>query len=193
MRFNPHSELEGRHAFLAPSSPHWLNYDEDKIDKVFYTSQAARLGDRKHALACELITLRMKLPPIRKTLNMYVNDAIGYRMTPEVKLYYSENCFGTADAISFREDPITGRWTLRIHDLKTGTTRTTMNQLKVYAVLFCLEYNRQLEDIDIILCIYKSDAIEEHIPDLDDLLHVQDKIIFHDKRINMLKKEAYGD
>jgi hypothetical protein len=35
---------------------------------------------------------------------MYVNDAIGYQMTPEQPIYYSENCVGTADAISFKND-----------------------------------------------------------------------------------------
>jgi hypothetical protein len=178
---------------MAPSSPYWVNYDEEKMDKSYFTSQAARLGDRKHHLAAELISLRVKLPPIQKTMNLYVNDAIGYKMTPEQPLYYSENCFGTADAISFRQDSKTGRWMLRIHDLKTGATRTTMKQLEVYAVLFCYEYKVNMADIDIELRIYKSDAVEILEPDLDDLLHILDKITTYDKRIEMIKKETYGD
>src|SRR5690349_5801605 len=114
MIFYRHSELEGRHAFLSPSKPAWMNYDLDKLDKTYTTSQAARRGDELHALAHDLIRLGVKLPGKRTTLNLYVNDAIGYRMTPEVALKYSENAFGRADAISFRKNK------LRIHDLKTG-------------------------------------------------------------------------
>jgi hypothetical protein len=178
---------------MAPSNYHWVNYDEDKMDKTIFTAQAARLGDRKHALAAELINLRVKLPTLRKTINLYVNDAIGYGMTPEQPLYYSENCFGTADAISFRLDPVTERWMLRIHDLKTGSTRTSVKQLEIYACLFALEYNFDISEIDIELRIYKSDDIEIYIPDLDDLLHIIDKIKTYDKRIEEIKREAFGD
>ena len=68
---------------------------------------------------------------------MYVNDAIGFRMRPEQPLFYSENCFGTADAISFDEK----KKYLRIHDLKTGVGKVKLDQLLIYASLFCLEYN----------------------------------------------------
>lgn len=193
MRFLPHFELQGKHAFMSPSNYHWVNYDEDKMDKTFYTKQASRLGDQKHELASQLIILRVKLPPIRKTMNMYVNDAIGYKMATEQALYYSENCFGTADAISMRQDPTTDRWMLRIHDLKTGTTRTSMKQLEIYACLFCLEYGFDPADIDIELRIYKSDDVDVYIPDLDDLMHIIDKIKTYDKRIEQIKKETYGD
>jgi hypothetical protein len=193
MRFLPHFELQGRHAIMAPSSHHWTNYDEEKMQKSIFTMQAARLGDRKHALAAELISMRVKLPDHRKTMNLYVNDAIGYGMTPEQPLYYSDNCFGTADAIAFRQDPHTGRWMLRIHDLKTGSTRTSMRQLEIYACIFCLEYNFDPSEIDIELRIYKSDSVEEYIPDLDDLMHIIDKIKTYDRMITEIMREAYGD
>ena len=60
------------------------------------------------------IRLKRKQPKIKETVCMHINDAIGFRMEPEVVLKYSLNCFGTADAICFRNK------TLRIHDLKTG-------------------------------------------------------------------------
>lgn len=193
MHFLPHYELQGKHAFMAPSNYHWVGYDEEKMQKTFYTRQAAQLGDAKHDLAARLITLRTKLPAIRKTMNMYVNDAIGYKMVPEQSLYYSDNCFGTADAISFRQDPLTGRWMLRIHDLKTGSTRTSEKQLEIYACIFCLEYDFDPREIDIELRIYKSDDVEVYIPDLDTLIHITDKIKTYDKLIEQIKKEAYGD
>lgn len=194
MRFHSHLELAGKHATLmAPSNYSWINYDEDKMTKTVFTRQAARLGDKKHAFAKEAIELRQKQPDVQKTLNMYINDAIGYKMTPELPLFYSYNCFGTADALSFRQDSKTERMILRIHDLKTGTTRTSMKQLEIYACLFCLEYTVDPAEIDIELRIYKSDQIEIYIPDLDDLMHIIDKIKIYDQLIEQIDKETYGD
>ena len=51
-------------------------------------------------------------------------------MIPEQVLYYSDNCFGTTDTISFKAK------LLRIHDLKNGDTPANMKQLKVYTSLF---------------------------------------------------------
>jgi hypothetical protein len=105
-------------------------------------------------------------------------------MKPEQILFYSVNCFGTADAISFRNKH------LRIHDLKTGVTATSMKQLEVYAALFCLEYNYKPYEIDIELRIYQNDNVEEYIPEVDDIVHIMDKIITFDKQIEILKAEA---
>ena len=112
MQWNDHSRLTGQHAFLGASKYHWLNYDAQRLADAYLSFQAKEKGTRLHAFAAECITLRQKLPKSKKTLNAYVNDAIGFRMIPEMVLYYSENCFGTADAISFNDD------LLRIHDLK---------------------------------------------------------------------------
>jgi hypothetical protein len=112
-----------------------------------------------------------------------VNDAIGYRMTPEQVLYYSENCFGTADAISFRED------LLRIHDLKTGTTPAKMTQLLIYAALFCLEYHIKPNDIAMELRIYQNDDVIIHSPEVNEIVPLMDKIQSFDKLITNLKLE----
>lgn len=194
MRLQPHSELIGKHAnLMAPSNYHWTNYDEDTMIKTVMTSQRARLGDRKHAFAAEAIALRQKMPDVQKTLNMYINDAIGFKMTPEQPLFYSWNCFGTCDAISYRLNPNTDRWMLRIHDLKTGTTRTNMRQLEIYVAIFCFEYDVNPADIDIELRIYKSDQIDIHIPGLDDIIPIMEQIKFMDKLIDTMEKEANGD
>lgn len=181
MQLNKHYELAGRHSFLAPSNYHWVNYDDEKLDATWRNSQNARRGDRLHQLGHDLIQLGVKLPPNKKTLNLFVNDAIGYRMTPEQPLYYSENCFGTADALSFRAG------LLRIHDLKTGSTRTNMKQLEIYAALFCLEYGFKPFEIEIELRIYKSDNIEIHIPEMTDIVYIMDKIVTFDKRIKDMR------
>ena len=114
---------------------------------------------------------------------MYVNDAIGYRMTPEQPLYFSENCFGTADAISFRDG------LLRIHDLKTGQIPAHMEQLLVYSALFCLEYHAKPAEIGIALRIYQNDAILIHEPEVDEVLPIMDKIVSFDKTIRRLRTE----
>lgn len=103
MQWNDHSRLTGQHAFLGASKYHWLNYDAQRLADAYLSFQAKEKGTRLHAFAAECITLRQKLPKSKKTLNAYVNDAIGFRMIPEMVLYYSENCFGTADAKNSEE------------------------------------------------------------------------------------------
>ena len=104
MNFNRHSNLEGQHAFLGASKFHWLNYSEEKLIESYSNALAKQRGTELHEFAAQCIRLGQKLPKSKKTLNMYVNDAIGYRMSPEVVLFYSEYCFGTADAISFKDN-----------------------------------------------------------------------------------------
>jgi hypothetical protein len=187
MNFNEHSRLPGAHAFLSPSNNAWVNYDDDKLDARFVTAWAAQRGTEMHALANDLIRLGVKLPDIKKTLNLYVNDAIGFRMTPEQTLYYSINCFGTTDAIAFRNN------FLRIHDFKNGVTKTSVTQLEVYAALFCLEYRYKPTELDgIELRIYQSNEARIYEGDIDAITHIMAKIIAFDKRIDALRMEALG-
>lgn len=186
VRFNSYPHLEGMHAFLSPSQNAWLNYDEDKLRDRYYTRLAAAHGTRLHELAKELILLKQNLPRSKKTLNAYVNDAIGFRMVPEQILYYSMDCFGTADAIKFDER----KMHLRIHDLKTGVTKASMTQLKVYAGLFCLEYDVRPGSLDIDLRIYQNDEIYEEKPEVDEIAHIIDKIVSSDKHIRQWRAEA---
>lgn len=183
MNFNNHSNLEGQHAFLGASKYHWINYDEEKIAESYSKFVATQRGTVLHAFAAQCISLGQKLPKSQKTLNMYVNDAIGYKMTPEQVLYFSENCFGTADAIAFRNR------LLRIHDLKTGTVVPAhMEQLEIYAALFCLEYKMKPADIDIELRLYQNNEIVYHNPTAEDIVPIMDKIITFDKIINKIKE-----
>lgn len=183
MIFNKHSNLEGCHAFLGASKYHWINYDEDKLIETYNRAMAVQRGTELHDLAARCIKLGQKLPKSKKTLNMYVNDAIGYRMTPEQILYYSPNCFGTADAVSFNNN------LLRIHDLKTGMTPAHMEQLVIYASLFCLEYRVRPGEIEFELRIYQSDDILIANPTVEDIGPVMDKIITFDKIIENIRRE----
>lgn len=184
MRFNNHFNLANRHAFLSASKYHWVNYSDDKIDRVFSLHMAAQRGTELHALAHQLIRLNEKLPNIKRTLNMYVNDAVGFRMIPEQALYYSDNAFGTADCIAFRKN------TLRIADLKTGFTPANVKQLEVYAAFFCLEYGFKPVDIKIELRIYQNNECQIYAADPDVITHVMDRIVTFDKRITAMKEEA---
>ena len=182
MNFNKHLALEGQHAFLGASKYHWINYNESKVKEAYSNYIAAQRGTELHAFAAQCIRLGQKLPKSRKTLNLYVNDAIGYKMTPEQILYFSDNCFGTADAISFRDKK------LRIHDLKTGVTPAHMEQLEIYAALFCLEYKIKPSDIDIELRLYQFDEVLVHTPEADDIMDIIDKIINFDKIISEIRE-----
>lgn len=183
MIFNKHSNLEGQHAFLGASKYHWINYDENKIAEAYNKFLAVEKGTVLHGFAAQCISLGQKLPKSNKTLNMYVNDAIGFKMSPEQVLYYSDNCFGTADSISFRNN------FLRIHDLKTGVIPAHMEQLKVYAALFCLEYKKKPSDISMELRIYQNDEILIENPMVDEILPIIDKIISFDKIISKIQME----
>ncbi len=184
MIFNKHSKLQGLHAFLSPSNYHWISYDEDKLIQRYLVHAAAQRGTELHEFANHAIRLGIKLPKTSATLNMYVNDAIGYRMVPEQTLFYSENCFGTADAISFRKD------LLRIHDLKTGLVPASFHQLEVYAALFCLEYHFKPFAIKMELRIYQNDDVQVLEGDPDAITHIMEQIKLFDKRIFEIRNEG---
>lgn len=184
MKWFPHYDLVGKHAFLGASKWHWLNYDEEKLLESYRRSLAVERGTRLHALAAELISLGQKLPNEQLTLNLYVNDAINYKMRAEQVLYYSDNCFGTADAICFRNKK------LRIHDLKTGDTPTHMEQLLIYAALFCLEYKVKPGDISFELRIYQSNDALVCNPTAEDILPIMDRIKAFDRIIEKAKFEG---
>lgn len=172
---------EGAHAFLGASKYSWLNYDEDKLINVWRNQQAVIFGTKLHSFAKQCIELNQKLPKSKKTLNAFVNDAIGFKMEAEQPLFYSPNCFGTADAICFRNN------FLRIHDLKTGVTPASMHQLEIYMALFCLEYDFRPKNIDSELRIYQNDEILVGTPDPELIDDIIAKIIHFDEIITKMK------
>lgn len=186
MIFNSHFLREHQHALLSASKPHWLNYDDEKVVDYFKRQEAAKRGTRLHAFAHEAILLGEKLPNSKRTLNQYVNDAISYRMVPEQTLWYSDNAFGTPDAISYRERRDGLRF-LRISDLKTGETPAKPDQLMIYAALFFLEYGEALgitpNDVTTELRIYQSYEILEFEGNPVDIMWIMARIIHIDRII----------
>lgn len=180
MKFDRHYNLEGLHAPFSASQSSWLRYDDEKALEVYANKKAAEIGTKLHHWAKETIDLGIKQPRSKKTIYAYVNDAIGFKMDTEVVLFYSENFFGTADAISFRNG------VLRIHDLKTGKSgkiENHMEQLEIYAALFCLEYKYKPGEIEMELRVYKNDEILVHNPTAEDIAPIMDKIVHLDKLV----------
>ena len=184
MIFNRHLNLEGLHAPFSPSQASWLRYDDEKALDVYTNKKASEMGTRLHEWAKKTIDLGLKQPRSKKTIYSYVNDAIGFKMDTEVVLFYSERFFGTADAISFRDG------LLRIHDLKTGKIPAHIEQLEVYAALFCLEYKVKPGDIDMELRIYQNDEILYHNPTAEDIIPIMDKIVHLNKLLEKLDEEV---
>lgn len=196
MKFNKHSDLVGKHAFLSGSQHAWLNYDNDHLAERYRNEKAKQEGTELHEIAENLIRKKIKLPRSNKTLNAYVNDAIGFRLEPEVQLVYSANAFGTADAIRYDER----KKFLRIHDLKTGvrpqykidkeTGDYILDQLRIYAALFFLEYpNIKISETEMELRIYQNDEIFIENPTDSDIQPIMNKIITFDRIIDRIEAE----
>lgn len=183
MQFNSHKILEGLHAPFSPSQPAWLRYDDNKAIESYNNKQAAEMGTRLHEWAKTTIDLGIKQRKSKQTLYAYVNDAIGFKMDTEVILYYSPRFFGTADSISFRDN------FLRIHDLKTGKCPVHMEQLMIYAALFCLEYKVKPGTIGMELRIYQNDDILVCNPTAEDIVPIIDKIVHLNKIFDKIESQ----
>lgn len=203
MQWNDHHQLEGKHAFLGASNYHWINWNDETFENRYYGQFSTQIGTAIHALAHDCIVSRIKLTKhdthliditlyhayipkdaydpnlILNNLIPFINDAIGFHMSSEILLYYNAYCFGTSDAISFDEK----NKMLRIHDLKTGTTPTHMEQLLIYAALFCLEYHKNPHQFKTELRIYQNFDVlitnpePEEIEQYMDLIQNRSKLI----------------
>lgn len=199
MKWHDHSKLEGTHALFSPSRSGWEHYNFDRMQTVYYNSFAQQIGTVLHRQAEKRISKKLRLHPEEKNsvrlalydepgipddvvdildfepmfanLMNYVNDAISFRMDPEIILYNNRFCYGTVDAISFIDN------FLRIHDLKTGVTPAHMEQLLKYAALFCLEYDVHPIDIQSELRIYQLNDVIVHNPDPAELQEYCDIIM----------------
>lgn len=185
--FNSHPRLEGSHAFLSASNHHWLGYTEDRLIDRLRTSEAAALGTELHETAARNIKRKIKLMehPDYPVLSHYVNDAIDLDLVPEQLLFYSMNAYGTADTIGFEEFGNHEQYSgyLRIHDFKSGVSKTSVDQLYVYAAFFCLEYSFRPYEIDGELRIYQGENIRAYELDRGHLANVYDKTRYSNKII----------
>lgn len=176
MEWQRHYNLKEKHAFLSPSNYHWTNYTPEKLQQVWVNQKKKEEGTVLHAFASVAIMQGVKLANHKKALNKFVNDAIGFSMESELVLYYSDNCFGTADAIQFYPD----QKLLRVHDLKTGDTKASFRQLYIYVALFCLEYNKNPNDFDSVLRIYQWNDFTEVLADPEEIAAIMQCIVDSD-------------
>jgi uncharacterized protein DUF2800 len=184
LRFKKHSHLEGAHAFLSPSTYHWINYDEERLKFRYKTMKASLEGMWHHRYAAIAIEEREVQDDETTTVGMYINQCIQFRMQAEVVLYFSPNAFGTVDAISYRYR------VLRISDLKTGETRASEHQLEVYAALFFLEYGIDPYDTRAIeLRIYQDGECRVYDGDPGFIKGIMDKIVLFDQVLNQLREQ----
>jgi len=214
MLFNRHRDLEGKHAILSASSWRWINDDETSLTKRICSQYLPTVGTILHEMACRHIRYRVLIEDndkknvilellsngipkvVIESIDMdamfdnfraYVNDCVMLKMEPEVVLCYSDNCFGTTDAIKFSEE----ERLLRINDYKSGTTPAHMEQLLIYAALFCLEYRIDPYTIDTKLRIYQNNDILYGNPTSDEIRDTMDTIIVHDNLTNHIKRGGY--
>jgi hypothetical protein len=185
MQFNRHYDLAGKHAPFSPSQSSWLRYNDERAIQTYINKKAAEIGTRLHQWAKDTIDLEIKQPVSNKTIYAYINDAIGFKMSTEVVLKYSDRFFGTADAICFRNN------FLRIHDLKTGKEKARMEQLYIYAALFCLEYKLKPGELAGIECrLYQNDGVDVAEPTADIIAPIMDHIVHLDKILSKIEEEA---
>ena len=191
MIYKDHSRLRGKHAMLSPSDGAWADYEPEERRERLQSKRdgyyAKIKGTEDHAFAELCIKRRQKLPRTRQTLNWYVNDAIKYRLVPEIPLYYSDTCFGTADALRYDEK----KRLLIIHDLKTGATPAKFRQLELYAALFCFDYEIDPYATDFVLRIYQSDDCIEEVPDSEQIASRMNAIMESVEIIEELEEERY--
>ena len=62
MHFKEHSNLAGAHAFLSPSSYHWINYTTEKLVPRGHTAQASILVVEHHRFADDFFALLSEDP-----------------------------------------------------------------------------------------------------------------------------------
>lgn len=175
-----HWELSNKHAFMSPSQNAWLRYSDEKVNEVFFNNKKKELGTRLHAYASEAIILKQKQARSKRAVAQFINDAIGYGMYSEITLAYSERCFGTTDAILFKDN------LLRIHDLKTGDGKVKFDQLCVYAALFCLEYDHNPMEIAMELRIYQATEVLMYVPEPEEIIDIMSTI----KRQDLILQES---
>ena len=207
MIWKDYSNLKNTHAFCGASKNSWRNYTVDKLIEAKIASYATTIGTLLHEYASKNIKKHFKMaktdkrdvlrylivenniPPnavdidrLYPNLMNYVNDCIGYRMESEVTLRYSDDFYGTTDAISWENNE------LKIFDLKTGVNHVSFTQLENYAAFFCLDYNvkpSQIKHLE--FRIYQNGDIILAEPDSSIIFPIISQIVNFDKELVAFK------
>lgn len=179
-----HPELADRHAHLSPSKYSWIRYDDDKFTATWHRRMASIRGTQEHEYAAMAIRLGMRQPNTKSTLNMFINDSIRWKLEPEVALYADDLFFGHADAAGFRKN------VFRVSDYKSGETPTSMDQLKCYVALFCIEFDMSPFDFAAEMRIYQFNEIREELADPHEIMIIIDRWKSFGKIADQMQREA---
>ena len=177
-------------AFVKIKLVHKITSTKDMINSIeefmfnkYYIEKYDSLSSEGSRVMLCFKKLIKQYPEMLNCVKSYVNDTIGYKMHPEVVLYFSDDLFGTSDALIFnKKDKL-----LRIHDLKTGATLAHVEQLMGYAALFCLEQHIDPMSINYELCIYQGNDILVATPDGSDVKPFYDWYVEADEALREFK------
>lgn len=182
------SQIELGHSYKRSSIREIIRALETYIySKYTYLSDSLVISDYGKKLIEQLKNVPTE---VFEALKYYITDGVGFKMEVELPLQYdeSEYFFGTADTLCFNGN------TLRIHDFKSGDNPAHIEQLKVYAALFCLEYNIKPYTINIILRLYQLNGIEEIVINKDtdgyeEFISIIDTIVSMEKIARDIEEE----
>lgn len=111
------------------------------------------------------------------TTKQFVNDSIGFRMESEKRLTVSNMIYGTADAVRY----YTKENLLRVSDLKTGKRPAKIEQVFIYAALYCYEYNLKPLNTNFEARIYQNGEIFIEQPSGEDINDIFMNILHKDE------------
>lgn len=104
---------------------------------------------------------------------LFIGDSIGFHMESEQKLKLSNKINGTADAVRFypKEN------LLRVSDLKTGSRPAKIEQVLIYAALYCYENRLDPLKTNFETRIYQNGVIHIEQPDKEDINDIYKNIV----------------
>lgn len=168
--------LQLKYSTLKDLSHSILSY----IYRKYYDEERAEITETGNKI---LQTARVLPKEKLVTLQQYINDGSGFRMKTEQTLVYSDFIYGTADAIRYEDD------VLRISDYKSGKHPVSMDQLLVYAALFCLEYKVDPMKTKFHLRIYQQGKIICNEPEGSQILDIANRIVYVNKVATSVRGE----
>ena len=111
------------------------------------------------------------------TTKQFINDSIGFRMESEKRLTVSSMIYGTADAVRY----YTKENLLRVSDLKTGKRPAKIEQVFIYAALYCYEYKLKPLNTNFEARIYQNGEIFIEQPSGEDINEILINIVHKDE------------
>lgn len=211
MSFPQFSHRPGDHAPFSPSSPSWLNYDDEMVINSYQNKHKSELGTEIHEWSSIQIKLGNKISNARevsKSVKTFIYKK--YEKAPDYRdmlifnlRYLPTEVYGTVK--KFVNDSIVEHmeseqevgysekfWgtsdaikykngLLQVFDLKTGTSQAKPEQLYIYAALYCLQHTVNPFENLIEIRLYQNDDVYIENPDPKLIMDIMDKIVHLNK------------